>query len=503
MKKNLKYNNMTKEQTIQNKATLRNESTKKTFQKKATSEKINEESQIDQPITIPLLLMFGIPSAIAILFMNTLGIVDGIFAMRILGEMPMAAISALNPLLMLVMAIGIMFAAGGSALALKKVGMGLHKEARQIFTLLTVVATTISVIVAAFALVFPEITLQLLGVNAEFIEYAKPYLAIFAYSIPLVVLSQMFNLFIIGDGKPMLGMGISLLGSVLSGGLNAIFLLAFNWGIEALGWASLIGFTVPVMIGFYYFSNNKKGTLYFTFPRWNMKAVGVSLLNGLSAGVVVMAMAAITIVLNNVLVRIDGVGALGVAIAGMVMAVHTTIATVFMGYLEGVGPFISFNHGSKNHDRQRTLFKYNLQILAILTVILVGGAFMFSNALMSIYVPVDTEIHKMAVYGFRIASLSLIFLGFNTFASAHFSSLNKGGLAGLLSAVRLFGINLPMLIILPGMFELTGVWMAWPVAEGLSILITMIVLLKNGKKYNYLQFSKEQKALMKKELIAH
>ena len=482
-KKNLKHNAVVQEQEI--------------------AKKTSEESQIDKPITIPLLLMFGIPSAIAILFMNTLGIVDGVFAMRILGEMPMAAISALNPLLMLVMAIGIMFAAGGSALALKKVGMGQHKEARQIFTLLTVVATTISIAVAAFALIFPEATLELLGVNAEFIMYAEPYLAIFAFSIPLVVLSQVFNLFIIGDGKPMLGMGISLLGSVLSGGLNALFLLVFNWGIEALGWASLIGFAVPVAIGFYYFANNKKGTLYFTVPKLDIKAVGVSLLNGMSAGIVVMAMAAITIVLNNVLVRIDGVGALGVAIAGMVMAIHTTIATAFMGYLEGVGPFISFNHGSGNHDRQRTLFKYNLQILAVLTVILVGGAFIFSNLLMRIYVPIGTEIHTMAVYGLRIASLSLIFLGFNTFASAHFSSLNKGVLAGVLSAVRLFGINLPMLIILPRMFDLTGVWMAWPVAEGLSIIITIIVFLKNGKKYNYLRFTKEKKYLAQNEVHAH
>ena len=449
------------------------------------SNEAHEDSLLNKSVTIRLLLSFGLPTMVAMLVMNTFVIVDGVFAMRRLGDMSMAAITAVNPLAMLVMAIGILFAMGGSALVVKKEGMGLYKEARQNFTLLTILATGISILVSAFVLIFPEATLNLLGVNYEFMEYAERYLSILAFSIPLVVVSQMFNQFIIADGRPMLGMGISLIGSVVSAGLNALFLFGFNWEIEALAWATLIGYTVPVAVGFNFFCWNRKGTLYFAFPKWNIKAIGTSVLNGAGGAIGTLAMAAIIIVLNNVVVRMEGVGALGVAVAGMVMGIHATIASVFNGYLAGVAPLISFNHGNAHHSRQRRLFRYNLKTLAIISAIVVAGVLIFSDLLIRIYVPSGTEIHEMAMRGLRIASLSFVFLGFNTFAGGQFVALNKGLLGGFLILFRLVGLNLTFLLTLPRVFDLTGVWLSWPLTEGLAIVLSLFLLLKMGKKYGY------------------
>ena len=444
-----------------------------------------EKSLLDKSITVKLLLSFGLPTMIAMVVMNTFVIVDGVFAMRRLGQLSMAAITVVNPLAMLVMAIGILFAIGGSALVVKKEGMGLYREARQNFTLLTILATVISVSVSAFTLIFPETTLNLLGANYEIMEYAQRYLSILSFSIPLVVISSIFNQFIIADGRPMLGMGVSLLGSLVSAGLNAFFLFGLNWEIEALAWATLIGYTIPVIVGLCFFSFNRKGTLYFAFPKWDIKAIGTSVLNGAGGAIGILAMAAIIIALNNVVVRMDGVGALGVAVAGMVMGIHAAVSSVFNGYLAGVAPLISFNHGNGHHSRQKRLFRYNLKTLGIITAFLVVAVLIFSDLLIRIYVPVGTEIHAMTVRGLRIASLSFVFLGFNAFAGAQFVALNKGLLGGLLIVFRLVGLNLTFLLTLPRVFDLTGVWISWPLAEGLAILLSMFLLLKMGKRYHY------------------
>ena len=84
------------------------------------TKKTTEKSLLDKDITIRLLLSYGLPTMIAMLVMNTFVIIDGVFAMRRLGQLSMAAITIVNPLVMLVMAIGILFAIGGSALVVKR-----------------------------------------------------------------------------------------------------------------------------------------------------------------------------------------------------------------------------------------------------------------------------------------------------------------------------------------------------------------------------------------------
>ena len=448
--------------------------------------KTAEDAQLDKPITGSLLLMFGLPTIIAFLVMNTFNIVDGVFAMRALGAESMAAISVLTPFIIITIAIGILFSMGGSALVAKKNGMGLKHEARQNFTLISIVAFVLSSLVAAYAIIIPEHLLGLLGANYEIIDYAKSYLRIVAFSVPLVTVGQVFNQFLIADGKPGLGMGVSLLGSVLSAGLNAFFLFGLEWGIEGLGWATLIGYTVTVFIGIMCFARSKTGTLYFVAPRFDLNAIGISILNGSGAFISTVVASVVTIVMNNVLVRMDGIGAMGIAVAGMVMAVHATIGTLFTGYLAGTSPLISYNHGKGNHERQKALFKLNIKFLSVLAVIAVSVTLIFSNLLISIYVPAGTEIHEMAGRGLRIASMSFIFMGFNIFAAGQFAALNKGFIAGILSIVRTVGFNLMLLLTLPRIFDLTGVWMATPLSEAIAIIISISVLLMLGKKYNYL-----------------
>ena len=444
-----------------------------------------EDSQLDKEITLPLLLMFGLPTIFAMIVMGTFNIIDGIFAARRLGEASVAAITVVTPFAIFALAIGILFASGGAALVAKKKGMKKEEEARQNFTLICIVAFIVSILISSFAVIFPETLLELLGTNYEFMEYGKAYIQVFALGIPLLVISQVFNQFMIADGKPMLSMGMSLLGSVISAGLNAIFLFVMNMGIAALGWATLIGFIAPTLVGLYVFSN-RKGTLYFVRPKWDVKALGQSVLNGTGGALGTLATAVITIVMNNVLVRMDGVGLIGVAVAGIVMAIHSTMGMIFAGYLAGTGPLISYNYGNKNHDRQKLLFKYNLKILAVISAITIVGTLMFSDLLARIYFPVGTEIHTMIVRGVRITALSFTVAAFNAFAAGHFAALNKGFIGGILSIVRSFGFHLPLLLILPIFFDLTGIWIALPATEGLTIILSIFVLLKMGKRYHYL-----------------
>ena len=448
--------------------------------------KTTEESQLNKDISLSLLLSYGLPTIFALIVMSTFGIVDGIFAMRRLGTEAMAAISVFTPLFALVTAIGILFAGGGIAVVMKKKGMDLYAEARQNFSLISIIAFALTLFIAVYISLFPDSAIRLLGANYEISEIALTYLRIVVWSLPLMTISQVFNQFLIADGKPLVAMGISLLGSTVSAGLNALLLFVFNRGIEALAWTTILGAAIPAITFTIIFCNNRDGTIYFAPPKLDITAIGKTLLNGTAAFVLPVSSAVTIVVMNNVLVRMDGVGAMGIAVAGMVLAMHSVFLGVFGGYLAGAAPLISYNYGKENHVRQKILFKYNVKIFAIMTVIVLSVVMVFAGLLMRIYLPSGTEIHEMATRGLRIMALSFTFAGFNFFVSAHFAALHKGAIGGILSIVRAFGFNLPLLLLLPRALGLTGVWLAGPIAETLIIIPSIILLLKLGRRYHYL-----------------
>ena len=458
----------------------------------------SEESQLDKPITLSLLLKFGLPTIFAMIVMHTFGIVDGIFAMRALSWEAMSAITVFMPFFMLTAAVGMMFAAGGSAVIVKKTGMKLFHEARRNFTFICIIAFAVITAITIVVVIFPSFLLNILGANYEIYEYASAYLRIAAWAFPFMTMGQIFNIFLIADGKPTLSMGISVLGTVLGAAGNAIFLFVFGWGMEGLAWATLIGTVLPTTIYFIIFCKNKKGTFYFALPKIDLRAFGSVMLLGMAIFIPTMAGATITLIMNNVLVRMDGIGAMGIAVAGMVMAIHGTLSVLFLGHLQGIGALISFNHGKENHNRQKRLFKLNIRIFAIISVFVLAVAVIFSDLLMRIYLPSTTDageifMREIAVRGLRIVSISFLVSGFNTLAAGMFTSLNKGVLATTLNAVRTLCFNLPLLLLLPRAFDLTGVWMAMPIAEGLTIILSVTMLLLFGKKYHFLGKEEETK----------
>jgi len=447
-----------------------------------------EEAQLDKPITFGLLMMYGIPTIIAMVIMNGFSILDGVFSMRALGVEALATISLLGPFLILSMGVGILFATGGAAVIIKKIGMGQFAEARENFTFMCIVAFIVTLSVSIISFIFPEWIARMLGATDGIVYYTANYLQVAIWQIPLFATGQVFNQFLIADGKPMLGMGLTLLTSLLGAGMSAIILFGFELGLIELAWGGLVSGIIPLIIYLYLFTKkgNKNGNIYFVKPRVNFKALGEIIYNGMAVFIPMASTVLLMTVKNNVVGRMDGIGAIGIAIVGMVMGIHGAFVVVFAGYMQGVGGLISFNHGKGNHDRQKKLFRLNLKIVPVISIITYLIVLVLSYQLIRIYIPAGTEIHELAVRGLRIISLSFLAIGINTFVAGHFTSLSKGWVATILGLVRTVVLDFGFVLILPAIFGLDGVWMTMPIAEGIAILLSLGLLFKFGKKYNYL-----------------
>ena len=82
-------------------------------------------------------------------------------------------------------------------------------------------------------------------------------------------------------------------------------------------------------------------------------------------------------------------------------------------------------------------------------------------------------------------------MGFNVFASGLLTAFNDGLASGLLTGARTFLFTLVLLLTLPRAMGIDGAWLALPLAEVLALALSIIVVLKLGKKYKYFERKKK------------
>jgi len=442
-----------------------------------------EESELNKPITFKFLLSFTLPTIISYVLMASFKVVDGVFASRGISVEALSAVNFVVPFLTFSMAIGSMLSMGGCAYVAKKKGAELNREARENFTLLTLITFMVSVLISVFGWFFRTPLLELLGTDAHVFDMALEYFQPLILMMPFIMLGFFLMQFLIAEGKPTLGMVASVSGAIVSTLLNVFFIFVLELGVMSLALATGLGYTVPALLGLIYFAINRRGTIYFVRPKWDIVAIGRSSVNGVSEMITIIASTVTTAIMNNVLVGLVGFEA--VASAGIVMGIQIVFLYLYLGYAVGIAPVVSYNYGKDKKERLAKLYKKSLIIMAGLSVLAISVALLFAGQLVQIYVPADTEVYTMTVRGLRIVAIGFLLLGFNTFSTNWFTAFNDGLVSGFISFMQTMVFTAVLLLTLPRVWDLTGVWAALPLTEVLTINLTIFFLTKMDKKYGY------------------
>lgn len=91
----------------------------------------------------------------------------------------------------------------------------------------------------------------------------------------------------------------------------------------------------------------------------------------------------------------------------------------------------------------------------------------------------------MTASGFRIFGLSFLFMGYAIYASGFFTALSDGLTSALIAFLRTMVFQVAAVLLLPKLWELTGIWMSIVVAEFMAVVLSAIFLLLKRKKYSY------------------
>ena len=452
---------------------------------------VHTDPSLERSISTYSLLKFALPTIIANVAMGVFGVVDGVMAARIIDEYALSAVGLVMPFMMFVLAVGLMFGTGGNALIAKEIGEGLIEKARKNFSLVSLAGILSAVVLAIFAWLFPDLLFDILGIDDYMHDMTWEYAKTAIPFIPIIMAGILFQQFFMTEGKAHYGMIAVGTGGVVNIILNGI--LIPEYGLRGAALATCIGYSIPAVFGFIVFTFNRKGLLYFVTPKFNFSVLVLTSTNGMSEMVGSMAISISSIVMNNILMDLDG--PMAVASAGIMMAGMNIMQGFFFGYTTGISPLISYNFGKKDHYRLKQIMNLSLWITSALTVITVALSWLFTDYFIQIYdidplvyisgFLMNLPVYEMAFDSLRILSFGYFFMGVNIFGSALFTALNNGIISGLIAFLRGIVFIIVCLRVLSAIWGVDGVWIAVPLAEVLGIFVTVYFLVKMRKIYHY------------------
>ncbi len=447
------------------------------------SQESANSSELGFKISFFNVIKFTIPSILTMLTMSLYMTVDGIFVSRFINTDALSAINIVYPLINLVFSVAIMFSAGSSAIISKLLGEHKNIIARKSFSLIIFTATSFVVILcAALLLIFPNV-LYFLGANAELYDYCYDYALTLTFFMPMALLQILFQQFFIVAGKPNIGLALTILAGLANIALDYLLIVSWDFGIQGAAIATGISFCIPALTGLFYFSFKLSDSLYFVKPKFNFVVIYRSIVNGSSEMVTSLSFALTTYLYNITMLRLAGAD--GVAAITVILYLQFVLASIFIGYANGVSPLFGFNYGARAVNSLQKLFKISLCFILTLSVLTVIFSYTQGSQLVAIFAKDNEEVMKLGLQGMDILSLSYILIGMNIFGSALFTSLSNGKISAITSFVRTFIFLAISIIVLPHYFGVLGVWLAIPLSETMAFLMNCFFVRRYRKIYAY------------------
>ncbi len=438
---------------------------------------------LNRTVTTRSLIKFALPTILTMLFMSAYSMTDGIFVARLINTAALSAVNIVMPIIMLSLAVGTMLAAGGSAIVAKKMGEGKDQEARENFSLLIVAAVISSVILSALGFIFISPLVRLLGANDAVYDYCIQYAKTTLLFLPTSMFAMFFQIFFITAGKAALGTITTIIGGIVTVALDYICIALLDMGIAGAAVSTGVGYAIPGLLGLCYFIFNRKGSLYLLKPKLDRAVLFLSCTNGASEMVTVLSQSVITVLFNNVLMRMAGEN--GVAAITIILYAQGLLNSAFMGYATGIAPIISYNYGKQDYENQRKTYSISKRVIFLSSSIAFVAGLVFASPLVSVFTSTDSPVYAMAVHGFRIFSFCFLFMGMSIYGSAMFTALSNGKVSAIISFMRSLVFVIATVLLLPLAFGLNGVWLAIPVAEALGVIVTIHYVQKLKGTYRY------------------
>ncbi|MDN2480363.1 MATE family efflux transporter [Vibrio agarivorans] len=406
---------------------------------------------------------YTIPTVAAMLVNGLYQVVDGIFIGRYVGADGLAGINVAWPLIGTILGLGMLVGVGTGALASIKQGENNTPQAKRILVTGLILLVLISPVIAVSLHFLADDFLRLQGAQGRVFDLGWQYVSILIYSCVFSLGSIAVPFLLRNDNSPNLATLLMVIGAIANILFDYLFIAWLGWELQGAAIATALAQMMVTVLGVCYFFSSRatlKISLCDLRIEWpivpQIAAIGTS-------SFFMYAYGSMMVALHNGLFASYGSPVLigAYAILGYIVTVYYLTAE---GVANGMQPLVSYNHGAGNQQNIRTLLRVAMTTSVVLGVLFVVVLNAFPYQFVSIFNSEDQALLDGAVMGIRLHMFALFLDGFLVVAGAYYQAINKGSKAMFVTIGNML-IQLPFLYIMPKIWGVTGIWLAFPLSN--------------------------------------
>lgn len=418
-------------------------------------------------ITFPLILMTALESVYSL--------VDGIVVSYFDGAHALAAIQIVFPLLLLLNSIGYLFGYGVQSLVHLRIKLGDTEKANKLMSCGYVLTVAVTLLISGIILLFDHEIYTLLGAKDEEVLHecilygnivvsGSVLTTLFIYIKSLFASAHSFSL----------GVWVTIISGLCNMLLDILLTGILHIGIRGAALATVGSFGIGVMILMvYHLIKNKQAKLHFGAPRLTFSDAKHFMRFGVSHMMQFVGAALVAFVFNRQAGAYGGV--LGLASVMVVMHIHMLFTAVIQGYIEGLEPEMHHRHEEHSNDILRGILFKSIVYISVFSLLVFGISQLLCHSIVHFFAIENPAFEKMAEQGYRLYAFGVVLYGINLFTHGFLHSAQLK-ISASISSVFLPVCKIVMFFVLPMTLDLKGVWLAIPVAELVTLALSLVLL---------------------------
>jgi len=422
---------------------------------------------------LPLLLKMSWPSIAALFAMALYNLIDTFWLAR-LNPQAVAALTVCFPIQIIFGAIGVGTGVGAGSFAARMFGAGQQTKARQTAGQAILLSVLLGFVIIVITLTYQDAILEIFGAAGDILPLSRQYLVTVVIGCPFLLFLMVTNNLLRAEGNPKASMYVILVMSLTGAILDPFLIFGLGklpmLGIFGAAISAVISYFLASLLSLYYLRvDASKYNLIWSHLIPDFSIIASIYQTGFPSIIMNFVYSIVMIVYNHVL---GGFGPMAIAALGLCFRINHLVIMVLFGMGHGIMPIVGFSEGAALHKRLMDTVNCAVKI----SVLFSAAAFVlleaFAHPILLLFTS-DPELISIAVPAVRIFATMLLLVGPNLVWINMFIGLGKGFTSMLLLMMRDTLLLIPMLLYLPSLFGLAGVWAAQPVANLLAFFVIL------------------------------
>lgn len=442
------------------------------------------------------IVKLAVPATLALLAKAVYNIVDTAYIGMLRDDIALAAVGVTLPLLLIMVSIENIFAAGASVLAGRQLGANDKEGASRTVTTIVALSMVIGVALCGLGLLFMEPLLRAFGASDAVLPQAKDYAFWMFIAAIFNLPAQSFNCAARAESSVKISSIAVITGAALNVALDPVFM--FSWGlgmgVEGASLATSVSQFVTFAILLWYYASGRsviklKPAAFHPSVEliWSVVSIGIP------TAVIQICLAVATSLTNMAAKPLPG-SDLIIAAYGVVQRLILIGCYIVMGFMQGYQPVASFAFGAKNEKRFHASARFALWGSLFLTALVAAAYILLAKPLILLFNRNPTVVE----FGRRLL-ISQVALypafGLCYMMTITFQTVGSSKMGLFLSLIRQGVFYVPFILTLPAALGATGLYLSQPAADALTILVCVCLVkpMKRIASHNMLLPAKQEK----------